>query len=128
MFETSISGDMREMDREARWAEIGYMLDEDHSGKGITTKACERLIEYLFNTMGMDKVAICCDDRNVGSIGLAKKLNFTLEGNLRNHYVVNGKVRNMNCWGLLNSQFQRLQTGSHPPRSGRTYSERHPQN
>jgi ribosomal-protein-serine acetyltransferase len=30
---------IREMDKEAKWAEIGYMIDEKYQGKGITKRA-----------------------------------------------------------------------------------------
>jgi ribosomal-protein-serine acetyltransferase len=95
---------VREIDREARWAEIGYMIAEDHSGKGIITEACRKLIDFIFGDMDLGKAVLCCDDQNAGSIAIARKLGFTFEGNVRNHYVVNGKVRNMNYWGLLRQE------------------------
>lgn len=96
---------VREIDREAKWAEIGYMIDERHSRGGIVTGASRALIAHLFQARGMDKVVICCDAKNEGSIALARKLGFTFEGNMRNHYMVNGKVTDMNHWGLLKKEF-----------------------
>ncbi|MEI6876389.1 MAG: GNAT family protein [Spirochaetota bacterium] len=97
---------VREIDREAKWAEIGYMIDEGHSGRGIITRASKMLITHLFQARGMDKIVICCDAKNEGSVALARKLGFTFEGNMRNHYVVNGKITDMNHWGLLKKEFK----------------------
>ncbi len=98
---------VREKEKEAKWAEIGYMIGKEWRGKGITKKICDLLIEELFVQQGMQKVVICCNDDNLASIGMAKKLGFQLEGNLRNHYVVNGKTRNMLYFGLLKEEWNR---------------------
>lgn len=97
---------IREMEKEAGWAEIGYMIGAEWQGKGITLHICHLLIEELFNEHGMTKIVICCNDDNLASIGVAKKLGFTLEGTLRQHYVVNGKLRNMCYFGLLKEEWQ----------------------
>ena len=96
---------IREKDKEAGWAEIGYMIGKEWRGKGITKKICDLLLEELFVQQAMQKVVICCNDDNFASIGMAKKLGFRLEGNLRNHFVVNGKVRNMLYFGLLKEEW-----------------------
>jgi ribosomal-protein-serine acetyltransferase len=98
---------VREKEEEAKWAEIGYMLGKEWQRKGITTRLCALLIKELFLNQEMRKVVICCNDDNLASMGVAKKLGFTLEGNLRNHSVVNGRLRNMLCFGLLKEEWQR---------------------
>lgn len=102
---------IREMEKEAGWAEIGYMIGSEWAGKGITAQVCRLLIEELFNDHGMTKVVICCNDNNFASIGVAKKLGFTLEGTLRQHYVVNDKLRNMCYFGLLLGEWQDQKDG-----------------
>ncbi len=97
---------VREKDLEARWAEIGYMIGKEWQRKGITLQICQMLIEELFEQQGMQKVVICCNDDNQASIGVAQKLGFQLEGNLRNHFVVNGKLRNMLSFGLLKEEWR----------------------
>ncbi len=96
---------VREKDHEAKWAEIGYMIGRDWRGQGITSRICALLIDDLFVHQAMQKIVICCNDDNVASIGVAEKLGFRLEGNLRNHFIVNGKVRNMLCFGLLKDEW-----------------------
>ncbi|KFZ36570.1 hypothetical protein HR45_15670 [Shewanella mangrovi] len=99
---------VREIEPQARWAEIGYMLGREWHGKGIMTLACKLLIEHLFTTLAMDKVVICCNDDNKASITMAQRLGFTLEGTLRQYFVVNGVRRNMCSYGLLKHEWQAL--------------------
>ncbi len=98
---------IREKNKEAKWAEIGYMIGKQWRGAGISKKVCRLLIKELFLNQGMQKVVICCNADNLASIGMAKKLGFQLEGNLRNYYVVNGKIRNMLYFGLLKEEWVR---------------------
>jgi ribosomal-protein-serine acetyltransferase len=97
---------VREKEVEAGWAEIGYVIGAEWQGRGITKAICTRLIEDLFRQQGMRKVVICCNDDNTASIGVAHSLGFQLEGNLRNYFVVNGKLRNMLYFGLLKEEWK----------------------
>jgi len=96
---------VRDKDDEAKWAEIGYLIGKEWQRKGISKQICDLLIEELFINQEMGKVVICCNDDNPASIGMAKKLGFQMEGNIRNHFVVNGKIRNMLYFGLLKEEW-----------------------
>ncbi len=98
---------VREKDKDARWAEIGYMIGQQWRGRGLSKQICGMLLEELFIHQDMQKIVICCNADNLASIGLAKKLGFQLEGNLRNHFVVNGKLCNMLYFGLLKEEWVR---------------------
>lgn len=94
----------REIDLEAEWAEIGYMVDRDYAGRGLIKEACSRLIAYLFDEMALKKIVICCNEKNESSKALAERFGFQLEGRLRKHFVVNGQVVDMLCYGLLREE------------------------
>jgi len=100
---------VREKDVDAGWAEIGYLLGREWHGQGITTEICTLLIEELFSNQDMQKIVICCNDDNSASIGVGSKLGFTVEGKIRNHFVVNGKLRNMLYLGLLKEEWNKLE-------------------
>lgn len=97
---------IREIEKEARWAEIGYMIGSEWQHRGITKTICYLLIQDLFLKRGLQKIVICCNDDNLASIGVARSLGFTSEGSLRNHFVVNGKLRNMLYFGLLKDEWK----------------------
>lgn len=98
---------VRDIDHDAKWAEIGYMIDKEYAGRGIIKAACTQLMTHLFDELGMDKIVICCADENEPSKALASSLGFTLEGVLRNHLVVNGTVRNTCYYGMLHEEYAR---------------------
>ncbi len=72
---------------------IGYWLAEDYQGKGIMTKAVSALIDYGFTELNLNKIDIRTAFENKKSQAIPKRLNFKLEGQLRqaewlgNHYV-----------------------------------------
>ncbi|MCP4180203.1 MAG: GNAT family N-acetyltransferase [bacterium] len=98
---------VREIDEDAKWAEIGYMIDEQYTGQGIIKAFTTRIITYLFDTINMNKIVICCDETNKKSQAFPNKLGFKLEGNIRNHFVVNGIARNTLYYGLLKEEYKK---------------------
>jgi RimJ/RimL family protein N-acetyltransferase len=64
--------------------EIGYWLDARHLDKGYMTEAVRAKTEALFQQYGANRVVIECNVRNEGSANIARRLNFTHEGTLRN--------------------------------------------
>ncbi|HUW42057.1 MAG TPA: GNAT family protein [Rectinemataceae bacterium] len=96
---------IKEIDEEVRQAEIGYMIDLEYEGRGLVKAACLKLIGFLFEDMCMQKIRICCDDRNARSIALAERLGFSLEGNLRRDSKINGNIRNTMHFGLLKEEW-----------------------
>lgn len=81
--------------------EIGYWLSEEYQGYGITTKSCAALVEYCFNDVLLNRLEIKCGVENHKSQGVPERLNFTLEGVLREAELLNGKFIDLNLYSLL---------------------------
>ncbi|HLQ71380.1 MAG TPA: GNAT family N-acetyltransferase [Bacillota bacterium] len=64
--------------------EIGYWIDSRMSGKGYMTEAVERIAEFAFIELGAKRVEIRCDAKNISSRAIPERLNFELEGILKN--------------------------------------------
>ncbi len=96
----------RDINEKSKWAEIGYMIDHAYAGKGIIKASCIKLINYLFDFIGMEKILICCSDDNKSSMAVAAKLGFVLEGTLRHHTLINGKIRNTLYLGMLKEEYR----------------------
>lgn len=64
--------------------EIGYWINQPYAGQGIITEAMNALTRYLFDTMQAKRVEINCEKNNVRSASVALRLNYVLEGTLRN--------------------------------------------
>jgi RimJ/RimL family protein N-acetyltransferase len=59
--------------------EIGYWCHVDHTGKGVITRAATQLTRVLLALDGIDRVEIHCDQANVRSAAVPKRLGYRLD-------------------------------------------------
>ena len=71
------------IDHQSKIGEIGYWIGKDFEGRGIAKKCCQKLIEYGFNELNLNRIEMKCGVDNHKSRYIPEKLNFTLEGILR---------------------------------------------
>lgn len=76
--------------------EIGYWVRSPYSGQGLITEAVSGLTDFAFNVLGAKRVEIRCDQENMRSVAVAKRLNFDLEATIRNddRHHLTGNLRN----------------------------------
>jgi ribosomal-protein-alanine N-acetyltransferase len=90
-------------------AELGYALTkEEHKRKGYMSEAVNRILEYGFNTMNLNRVEACIGPENMASISLIKKWGFTREGYLRQHYMRDGAMQDSIIFSLLKEEYKVL--------------------
>lgn len=65
--------------------ETGYWVNTKHGHKGLITEAMNALVRYMLLELKAKRVEINCEESNVKSAKVAKRLNFELEGKLKNH-------------------------------------------
>jgi RimJ/RimL family protein N-acetyltransferase len=63
-----------------RQAEIGFTFAPASQGRGFATEAVRRLLDYLFVERGKHRVTAACDDRNVRSSALLRRVGMRREG------------------------------------------------
>src|SRR4051812_4974811 len=68
------------LEEDKQSAEIGYYLAAHACGRGIMTKACAAMLDYLFNEAHMHRVGSRVAATNEPSIRLIEKLGFSPEG------------------------------------------------
>jgi len=86
--------------------ELGYFVDEDYQGKGITSKMVSNALDFCFNELKMNKVFICTSEINFASQQIALKNNFKQEGILRDEFRNgDGDLQNTVYFGLLKSEY-----------------------
>jgi ribosomal-protein-serine acetyltransferase len=68
---------------QSKRTEIGYWIDKNREGEGIATGSCRVLINYAFEELGMNRIEIRCAMENVRSRAIPERLNFKLDGVLR---------------------------------------------
>ena len=57
--------------------EIGYVISKDYWGVGFATEATKAIIDYGFNTLGLDAYTICHFKENAKSKRVIEKCGFT---------------------------------------------------
>lgn len=99
-----------DLDTANRHAAIGYWVDKGYEGRGIITRCCRVLIDYLFDTMKLNRVQINCSVENGRSRAIPERLGFTLEGVLRQMELVDGRFGDWAVYGLLREEWQKTES------------------
>ena len=63
-----------------RVGDIGYWIDGDYEGRGITSRCSRALISAVFDELGLKKVDLRTSVGNTRSRAVAERLGFTYEG------------------------------------------------
>ena len=85
----------------AKKAELGYWLERKLWGKGIATEAAKAMIDYGFNTLGLNSIYARFFDINPASGRVMEKCGMTYAGMLRNHEFRFDKYYNIKFFELL---------------------------
>lgn len=87
---------------ESRYFEIGYWLRPSATGKGYITEAVRLLADFAFNDLAATRVEIRCDERNIHSAAVPRRLGFVQEARLRNDTVApDGSLRTTLVFSLI---------------------------
>lgn len=79
--------------------EIGYWIDQNSSGRGITTKAAGRVTQFGFETLKLQEILVKAAVTNIASNKVAQKLGYELSGTEKSD---NGTE--INVWRKINEQ------------------------
>ncbi len=89
-----------------KWAEIGYWLAEPYQGRGIVTRACQALVRYAFQELGLNRVQIRVAVDNARSRAIPERLGFTQEGILRQAARVGDRFMDMVMYSILAEEWR----------------------
>jgi ribosomal-protein-serine acetyltransferase len=68
------------IDRRNRGCGVGYWLSTEHTGRGITTRCCVRLMEHCFDDLELHRFVLEAATENISSRAIAERLGMRLEG------------------------------------------------
>jgi len=95
------------INRTHKTAEIYIVIGQKESwGKGVMLEAECLLIDWAFNSLGLEKIWAETRPDNIASIITMKKIGFEVEGTLRNEKIVNGQRVTVLRLGLLREDFK----------------------
>lgn len=86
-------------------AEVGYCLSEQYWHKGIMSESLKRVIEFLFNEVGLNRIEAHHDVNNPNSGGVMKKCGMSYEGTHRQAGMNNTGVCDLAYYAILKSDF-----------------------
>jgi len=89
------------IDKANRKVEIGYWLAAEHQGKGLMTRACGALVDYLFQAVGLNRVVIYCGAGNRKSRAIPERLGFQQEGIHREAEWLYDHFVDLVCYSML---------------------------
>lgn len=82
--DTEVLGDLAvHLSNGARTAEIGYTFDPQVWGRGYAVEAAEAVVTYLFETVGVSRVAGRLHPDNIASAQVLERIGMTFEGHTR---------------------------------------------
>jgi len=80
--------------------EIGYWVHVGDVGRGHATRAVTALVDIAFGVEGVETVLICCDEANLRSAAIPRKLGFTLRSIDTRPPEAPGEVGRLMTWAL----------------------------
>ncbi|GGE58119.1 GNAT family N-acetyltransferase [Priestia taiwanensis] len=89
------------LDFEHAKTEIGCDIAKAHWGKGYAPEIMDALLEYAFKQLNIHRIEAKVDPKNIKSIKLLQKLNFTFEGTLRDYEKLKGQFMNLHMYSKL---------------------------
>lgn len=89
-----------------RTCSIGYWIAEQHQGKGVVTRCCIALLNYLFDDLRLHRVVIQCGTGNTRSCAIPQRLSFTREGIARHGEWINDRWIDVVVWSILEDEWR----------------------
>lgn len=98
--------DFVKWDEANKVAEIGYVLNPKYWNRGIMTEALRTILKFGFEKMELNRIEICCDERNVASARVMEKNSLKYEGMFRQKRFQKGEFVNIKYYSILKEEYQ----------------------
>jgi RimJ/RimL family protein N-acetyltransferase len=94
-------------DEKANLSELGLLIgNKNYWGKGIGYEACKLMLEFGFDVLNLRKIYLAVYENNLTAKKLYEKLGFILEGTLRKHVMVDGKLYDKYLMGIFKEELK----------------------
>ncbi len=93
-----------DFDKEANYAEIGYVLNKSYWNCGYGTETVRLITDYAFETLLCRKLYARVVHVNIGSARILEKNNYILEGKLVDHYYIDEHYYDSLIYAKFNHQ------------------------
>ncbi len=89
------------IDREARTAELGYIVAPGARGRGVASEALRLLTAWAFSELGVLRLELLISVENEASKRVAERCGYEREGVLRSIHLKQGVREDMEIWSRL---------------------------
>lgn len=86
-------------------AELGYVLDPAHGGRGLATEAARAVVDLAFGRLGCHRVFAQLDPRNHASARLCERLGMAHEAHTRQDWWGKGEWSDTSVYGILREEW-----------------------
>jgi RimJ/RimL family protein N-acetyltransferase len=91
---------------DSRCAEVGYTLARQHWGRGYATEAVTAMLEHLFDTVRVTRVAGTLHPENTASAMVLERCGFVFEGHTRLSYWVGDENSDDWIYGMTREEWE----------------------
>jgi [ribosomal protein S5]-alanine N-acetyltransferase len=96
--------DLALIDWQERRASFGIAIAREHWGRGFAARGGALLLEYGFETLGLERIVAEVHASNERSLRLMQRLGFRQEGVLRQHETYRGAKQDVVLFGILRTE------------------------
>jgi RimJ/RimL family protein N-acetyltransferase len=94
---------LKEQDQQQ--AEIGFTLARQFHGKGLAREATARVLDYVFDVLGLHRVIAIADCENESSVNLLERLGMRREGHFIQNIWFKGKWGDEYLYAILRDEW-----------------------
>lgn len=84
---------------------VGYLVDEEHTGQGVATAALHHLVDYAFTELRLHRLQASVLPNNIGSQKVLTKVGFNHFGTAPEYLYIQGKWRTHDLFQLINTGY-----------------------
>jgi ribosomal-protein-alanine N-acetyltransferase len=84
----------------ARWANLGYWVDEQYAGRGIVPVAVALAADHCWFNLGLHRIEVAIRPENKASLRVVEKLGFRYEGERPRYLHIDGDWRDHRIFAL----------------------------
>ena len=95
-------------DFQSNKAEIGYVINPEYWGQGLTVEAASAVISFGFENFSLHRIEAKFIMGNSASLSVMKKLGMTFEGYAREEQFIKGTYKTIGTCSLLCNEYQKV--------------------
>jgi RimJ/RimL family protein N-acetyltransferase len=99
---------LKSIDKTAKSAEYAISLRKKAQGKGYGYLATVKILDYAFDTLGLERVFLNVLSSNVNAISFYEKFGFVYEGEFVNHISIRDEAQSLKWFRLMKHEYKKI--------------------